>query len=409
MAASYPCKGRQAGNILEIALEVLAIYVVMLVDSAISYVESLFLPICQVRLLTKMKAKMKMREGYEILALSYTVDIYDHLEDLLCYRFRDKTLLQEAFTHGSYTKSPSYERLEFLGDAALSLALAEYGFRSYPLLDSGKLTDLRKANDSNENLARVAVHHKLFRYVRHNVRSLHARVNKFALAVQDEDGVFTNCGSVKAPKILADIVESLTAAVYVDCNCDLKVLYEVFKRLMDPIITLETLDKQPRPATTMLFEFCHKQGKKVVIKSWRKEFKNFAFVYVDRKLIGYGSSEKTKIAKLEAAKEALQKLWKFDLSKTKTDQIGHGADEIERAKLELNELCREESWCEPKYRREGEIGPSHARKFICSVQVETADGEYFTIGDERSRVKYAENSAASMMLQGLPDSEYGIG
>ncbi|XP_042519282.1 uncharacterized protein LOC122093099 [Macadamia integrifolia] len=385
------------------------------------------------RLLMKLKMNL-LKEEYEFLTLSYTMDGFDRMdysspsslssmataavdmnmreavaavESLLCYRFRDKTLLQEALTHSSYTESPSYQRLEFVGDAALGLALAEYVFRAYPGLDPGQLSLLRAANISTENLARVAVRHELYRYVRHNAPSLDAKVSEFVLAVQEEDGAVTYCGSVKAPKILADIVESVAAAVYVDCNYDLKALWEVFKSLMEPIVTLETLHKQPQPVT-MLFEFCQKQGKQVDIKHWRKESKNVASVYVDGKLIGSGSSEQKDIAKLNAAKEALEKLWKSEPSEMETEGV-NGAEEIEGAKHKLNELCGKKKWRQAKYRVEREVGLPHERKFICSVQVETVDGTYFTTGDIRSRVKDAENSAASMMLQGLKDSENCVG
>ena len=51
------------------------------------------------------------------------------------------------------------------------------------------------------------------------------------------------------------------------------------------------------------------------------------------------------------------------------------------------------------YRLEKEGGPAHDRKFVCSVQVETQNGTFVTIGDPMSRVKDAENSAAQKMLE----------
>ncbi|XP_043693153.1 ribonuclease 3-like protein 2 [Telopea speciosissima] len=254
------------------------------------------------------------------------------VEDILRYHFKDKTLLQDSLTHSSYSDSPSYQRLEFVGNAILGLVLAENNvFRDYPDLDPGHLSLLRTANISTEKLARVAVRHELYRYVRHKAPSLEAKVSEFVLAVQEEDGAVTYCGSVKSPKILADIVESVAAAVYVDCNYDLKALWKVFKRLMEPIITLETLHKQPQPVT-VLFEFCQKQGKQV-----------------DGKLIGSGSSDQKEIAKLNAAKEALGKLWKLQPSETKTGG-GNGADKIEGAKHKLNEICGKKRWRQAKYR-----------------------------------------------------------
>ncbi|KAK2970944.1 hypothetical protein RJ640_004736 [Escallonia rubra] len=50
---------------------------------------------------------------------------------------------------------------------------------------------------------------------------------------------------------------------------------------------------------------------------------------------------------------------------------------------------------------EKEVGPDHEKSFICSVQFEIADVVHFEAGDEKPRVKDAENSAASMMLRGL--------
>ena len=53
------------------------------------------------------------------------------------------------------------------------------------------------------------------------------QVQEFALAVQEEDETAVYGGAVKAPKVLADIVESVVAAVYVDCEFDLKYLWQV--------------------------------------------------------------------------------------------------------------------------------------------------------------------------------------
>ncbi|CAL5392105.1 unnamed protein product [Camellia sinensis] len=54
------------------------------------------------------------------------------IKQLLNYRFNDKKLLEEALTHPSYTDSPSYQRLEFIGDTALGIAISKFIFRAYP-------------------------------------------------------------------------------------------------------------------------------------------------------------------------------------------------------------------------------------------------------------------------------------
>lgn len=98
------------------------------------------------------------------------------VENILNYEFTDKTLIEKALTHPSYVKSASYQRLEFVGDAALGLAISNFVFLAYPQLDPGDLSIVRAANISTENLARVAVRHELYKYVRHNSTALTEKV-----------------------------------------------------------------------------------------------------------------------------------------------------------------------------------------------------------------------------------------
>ncbi|CAK9163918.1 unnamed protein product [Ilex paraguariensis] len=150
------------------------------------------------------------------------------VEKLLGYRFQNKKLLEEALTHSSYIDSESYERLEFFGDAALGLAISKYLFIIYPEIDPGQLTLLHAVNISTERFARVAVRHRLYSYVqRRNVAALDGKVREFTEAVQQEDDTKVYGGDVKAPKVLADIVKSLAAAVYLDCQFNVTTLMMV--------------------------------------------------------------------------------------------------------------------------------------------------------------------------------------
>lgn len=331
-------------------------------------------------------------------------DTVSTVEKILNYRFKNKKLLEEALTHPSCVETTSYQRLEFVGDAVLGLAFANYVYLAYPTVDQGILSLLRSANISTEKLARIAVRHGLYRYVRHSALALDAKVRDFALAVETEGelaAVFG--GAIKAPKVLADIVESVIAAVYVDCGFDLKFLWEVIRGLLEPIVTLETLPMQP---VTTLYELCQKQGKQVDIRHWRKVEKNICSVYVDGKLIATGTSDQKDIAKLNAAKEALEKL-----SKSAINHLGlifevNDQNEIESAKQKLHELCGKKKWPKPTYRIEKEVGLAHEKRFISSVEIETIDEKLFMMGDEKSRVREAENSAASIMIQKLVQDSY---
>lgn len=94
------------------------------------------------------------------------------IERLLGYVFRDQSLLAEALTHSSYPDHRSYQRLEFVGDAALSLAITNHLYLTNPDLGPGRLSALRAANISTEKLARVAVRHRLYRFLRRNSHAL---------------------------------------------------------------------------------------------------------------------------------------------------------------------------------------------------------------------------------------------
>ncbi|CAK9181376.1 unnamed protein product [Ilex paraguariensis] len=158
----------------------------------------------------------------------------------------------------------------------------------------------------------------------------------------------------------------------------------------------------------MLFELCQKDGKQVDIRHWRKGEKNIASVYVDGTFIASGCSEQKENAKLHAAKAALKKL----SYPTTNDKMAldlyvdlNGTNDIEGAKQKLHEFCDKKKWPKPSYKIESEAGPSHEKRFVCSVQIETTEEVLFVKGDEKWRIKDAENSAASMMLRGLHESK----
>jgi len=76
---------------------------------------------------------------------------FSKFEEKIGVKFKDKNLLRQAFIHRSYlNENPSLgleqnERLEFLGDAALELAITEYLYKKYPKKTEGEMTALRAA------------------------------------------------------------------------------------------------------------------------------------------------------------------------------------------------------------------------------------------------------------------------
>ena len=84
------------------------------------------------------------------------------LEAAIGYRFHNITLLQNALTHSSYANERwhdslrSNERMEFLGDSILGMAVAEFLYRNFPDRPEGELTRMRADMVCENSLAAVA-------------------------------------------------------------------------------------------------------------------------------------------------------------------------------------------------------------------------------------------------------------
>lgn len=94
---------------------------------------------------------------------------YAELENNLGYRFHNPDLLLQALTHPSTDSKPetrrTYERLEFLGDAILQLAVTQYLYHHMPQSPEGELTQLRARTVSRENLGKHGFILKLDNYI----------------------------------------------------------------------------------------------------------------------------------------------------------------------------------------------------------------------------------------------------
>ena len=127
----------------------------------------------------------------------------DQLQALLGCQFRDLALLRQAVTHRSAAPKSldSNQRLEYLGDAVLGMVVAEHLFRTFPNFDEGQLSTMRKEVVSASALAKVARREHLGRFARLNA---------------GEEAT----GGRNKEALLADLVEALIAAVFVDRGLD---------------------------------------------------------------------------------------------------------------------------------------------------------------------------------------------
>ncbi len=99
----------------------------------------------------------------------FTEKIIGEAERAVGHTFRDRALLEAAFTHKSYSSvfgGENNERLEFLGDAVLELIVSEKLYLEDPAAEEGKLTALRQQYVSKTALAGVCKREKLMRFLR---------------------------------------------------------------------------------------------------------------------------------------------------------------------------------------------------------------------------------------------------
>lgn len=171
------------------------------------------------------------------------------LQSSIAYTFRQPSLALQALTHSSIVQgdlSRSYERLEFLGDAVLDACFATWAYEQYPDLNEGDYTVLKAYATCNSSLAVVCVTNGLHRYVVHSVAEMRTRIDTFATVILATatkaagveryrviQGVAVPfwCSMQNIPKQLADVLESIFGAVFVDSGFEIVKAQELFDRL----------------------------------------------------------------------------------------------------------------------------------------------------------------------------------
>ncbi|KAJ0977945.1 hypothetical protein J5N97_013419 [Dioscorea zingiberensis] len=235
------------------------------------------------------------------------VDEIEKLESKLGYNFNTKGLLLEAITHASQQElgvNYSYQRLEFLGDSVLDLLITWHLFRTHENLDPGELTDLRSASVNNENFALAAVKHKLQPHLQHRSGLLLAQVTEYVKGLQElhgrKDSLFSK-SSIKVPKVLGDMVESIAGAILIDTGLCLDKVWDIFKPLLSPIVTPDNLELPPMRE---LGELCSELGYFLATKYTEDGENVIAELEVqleDVLLVRKGREKNKKAAKAQAA------------------------------------------------------------------------------------------------------------
>ena len=221
------------------------------------------------------------------------------LETKLGYVFHRPELLENALYHSSYANEhrgagiSSNERLEFLGDAVLGFVSAEHLYRKHPDLPEGELTRIRAALVCEESLHEVA-------------QSL--QLGDFLLLGKGEE----SGGGRRRPSILADAVEAVLAAVYLDGGIDKA--RELIHRVLLDKEQEQVVESRRRDCKTELQELVQRKPNQelhyaLVSESGPDHAKVFAVaVTLNGQTIGLGSGHSKKEAEQSAARSALEQM-----------------------------------------------------------------------------------------------------
>ncbi|MBU0678041.1 MAG: ribonuclease III [Verrucomicrobia bacterium] len=223
---------------------------------------------------------------------------YRSIEEALGYTFKDISLLETALTHRSFRYEQDQvekdnQRLEFLGDAVLGLASAAHLFKEHPTHREGNLTRLRSSLTNSKVLARVGSSLELGKYLR--------------LGKGEEQS-----GGATRPSNIADAVESILGAIYLDSGMAevTRVFDRLFlTRLADSVN--ETWTDNPKGA---LQEYCQCHWKcspryRIVKEHGPAHSRSFTSeVLIHERVMGTGCGASKRDAESAAARNALQSL-----------------------------------------------------------------------------------------------------
>ncbi len=222
---------------------------------------------------------------------------YIRLQETLFYHFKDMELLKEALRHSSYVNEQNdeqlrdNERLEYLGDAVLSLVIGHLLMRSYPQMHEGDLSRIR-ANMVNETqLAQLARHIDIGHYL---------LLGKGEIQTNGHD----------KNSLLANAVEAVIAAIYLDGGFE--AVFAIIDRHFRPLIEAAPDSTNDQDYKSRLQESV--QGKIRAIPRYRiidetgpDHDKTFRVKMSVGDIETQGTGKSKKLAEQDAARKGLEK------------------------------------------------------------------------------------------------------
>ena len=215
-------------------------------------------------------------------------------EESIGYKFKNKELLKTEFTHTSYAYEnnvESNEKLEYLGDSILEFISSVFLYSNYTNLKEGEMTKVRAQVVCEQSLYKVAEAHNF---------------SDFLFLGKSEK---MSGGEVK-PAILADSVEAVIAAMYIDGGLEPAKEF-IINNLKDEI-KIASQNVGQKDYKTVLQEILQKHGDvdihyKIIKETGPDHNKKFeAEVIYNKKVLAVGKGKSKKLAEMEAAKYAIE-------------------------------------------------------------------------------------------------------
>lgn len=265
------------------------------------------------------------------------LDLARQVEKEHHYHFRWPRLVRSAFSHPSYPfsyeKVPSYQRLEFLGDALLDMASVNFLFHKYPGKDPQWLTEHKMAMVSNQFLGALCVALGFHRHLLLFNSQYQKQIGNYVTEITEARGQ-AEADAVRAgksatdisqdywmsvrqpPKCLPDIVEAYVGAMFVDSEYRYAEVERFFDEHIKPYFTDMSIydtyaNKQP---TTFLANFLQVNMGCTDWATIVKEIKSvdgskpiiLAIVMIHDAVIADAQASSARYAKVAAAKKALE-------------------------------------------------------------------------------------------------------
>ena len=220
----------------------------------------------------------------------------EKVEKNIGYKFKNKALLENALTHTSYAYEhnvKSNEKLEFLGDSILEYISSEYIYQNYKDLKEGEMTKVRATVVCEKSLHKIAQKHNFSEFL---------KLGKSEIQT----------GGSKKPAIMADSVEAVIAAIYLDGGIEpaKKFIIENLKEEIE----IATKNVGIKDYKTVLQEKLQEHGEvkieyKIIKETGPDHDKSFeAEVEVNGNILATGIGKSKKEAQMQAAKKALENI-----------------------------------------------------------------------------------------------------